>query len=144
MSHPILARRAEWEFTDGLGRHFSPGSAMAEVFQRHGVGAFFSGGRLSTQEFFNWFQENRATIEASEWGDERAYRLYTVIARNLVDIFVENPEAWNILNYMSPFGPIHPFFNQSLEDYFLGWRLRTPKPWQKYVTQIAWRMGIGN
>ena len=143
-------RNKEWDFSDSSGQLHRAGSRIHDQLQRKSYEWDFYGRRQTPQGFENWFYENKSVLENAEQGNAAMYIQYSHIAHNLVDIFqdehtpqgVVESEAWNILDYMCPYGPYYHSSNQSLEDYFRGWWLRTPQRWQRYVAEIASRFGI--
>ena len=87
--------------------------------------------------FTEWFKFQHANLEANPTD----YSSLSHIARNLVDIFHNNPEAWNILRYMAPYGPHHFEADQDFLFYMAGWWYRTPPQWRKYVAEVGHKFG---
>ncbi len=63
-----------------------------------------------------------------------------MVARNLIDIFETNPEAWNAVRFLNMFIPWDR--HQDFYTYLHGWYSRTPNRWQTYVAEIAGRYRI--
>ena len=64
------------------------------------------------------------------------------IALNLMKVFEDSPEAFNVFRYMNMRGPI--IWDETQEDfetYLRGWYQRTPQRWQKHVLNVAWMLG---
>ena len=138
--------REQWNFVDSSGQLHKAGARIHDQLERESFYWDFynpyGNGRKSPIDFKNWFYENKALLQNAEHGNANLYLLYSHIAYNLVDIFLGKPEAWNIVDYMCPYGPYALSSDQSLESYLRGWWLRTPLRWQPYVAEIAKRFGI--
>ena len=95
---------------------------------------------MSRADFLNWYRRRQNQFEQNQV-DRKAN---AIVARNLLDIFTENPEAFNVLRYMNIRGPVH--YNTAQENfgmYLYGWYMRTPQRWQPYVHEIMNRFGFG-
>ena len=131
----------DWEYVDSSGQLHAPGPHMAELITQYSRWNYY---RYPENAFLTWFHENLTEMEAPEYAAPAFYRLYGIVAQNLVDIFLTNPEAWNILQYMLPYSSVNytSIASLRLEFYLAGWWLRTPDRWQKYVAEISRRFGV--
>ena len=138
--------RALWNTNDypsGLGK------IMAKQIGPY-MRQFFPVTKLSEQDFISWFRTVLPEMEYEPYGETARYAKF-LIAYHLIDIFEGNPDiwpfgepisAWNIVRYMSPYGPVSWEAEQSFKDYMRGWYLRTPARWSHYVRMIAKRFGL--
>ena len=106
--------------------------------------------QLNNDKFIGWFKEVLPEMETEPYGNTARYAKF-IIAYHMIDIFEGNPDIWpfgefslpwNIVQYMSPYGPVSWDAEQSFEDYMRGWYLRTPGRWSNYVRMIAKRFGL--
>ncbi len=95
------------------------------------------GYRMGPEQFKRWFKVQHVGLKK----DPYYQRSHHMIAHNLIDIFEDNPEAWNTVRYLNVHGPISSGHDQDLQTYLRGWYLRTPSIWQKYVVEVAGRFG---
>ena len=91
--------------------------------------------KYSPDLFRLWYQQNRQQLEANPY----LRKNNKIVALHLLDIFENNPEAWNAVRYLNR-GPL--VYNQSFADYLKWWYLRTPTRWQWVVSEIAKRFGV--
>lgn len=92
---------------------------------------------ITADQFLEWFRSKHQQMRNNAY--LRDYN--DIVAHNLIDIFEENPEAWNVVRYTNGRGPNSWDPNQDFKTYLRGWYERTPARWQKYVVEIARRFG---
>ncbi|MDE3259565.1 MAG: hypothetical protein OYM47_17185 [Gemmatimonadota bacterium] len=95
------------------------------------------GFKQTLPQFISWWQVRQNRLY------ENAYlrELNDHVARNLLDIFEKDPEAWNTVRYIQHNGPVSWDPNQNFGTYLQGWVYRTPARWQKYAHEVTRRFG---
>ena len=91
--------------------------------------------QFNRDQFREWYRQNRQQLESDAYLRDKN----DIVAWNLLDIFENNPEAWNAIRYMNR-GSIYK--NEDFQSYLSDWYLRTPPLWQFVVAEIMDRFGI--
>ena len=89
----------------------------------------------SPDNFKQWYQQNRQQLESNFYLRDKN----NIVALHLLNIFEDNPEAWNAIRYLNR-GPLYK--NQNFATYLEEWYRRTPTRWQPVVTEIRTRFGV--
>ena len=97
--------------------------------------------KFTNEEFASRVRSSLSIMENDPYGDVARTAKFTA-AYQLMPVFLRNPEAWNILRYMSPYGPISWNADQSFEDYMNGWRLRVPNRWAVHIAAVCQIFGV--
>ena len=124
--------RDKWVFNG-----YSVGGSLRSRLNGDWINKSIPGEPVSGNEFTAWYRQNEFQLIT----DPRNFININHIAHNLVFVFEQDPEALNMLRYMTPYGPVNWTNNQTLDEYLRGWWLRTPTRWQSHVKKIANRFG---
>ncbi len=135
--------RPLWDFDKGLGKIMQGqiGPYMDEIFPDAPPAEY--------DRFVATVQRHTPEMEREPYGDIGGTMKFTV-AYQISEIFEGNPDIWpfgedlmpwNIVRYVTPYGPVSWEADQPFEDYVRGWYFRTPASWSNYVWQIAERLG---
>ncbi len=97
--------------------------------------------KFTNEEFAAGLRRSLHKLENEPYGDfARTYKF--TAAYQILHIFFNEPKAWNIIRYMSPYGPVSWEADQSFEDYMKGWKLRVPTIWHLHIKTVYDIFGV--